>query len=640
MAKTPSKVLILGIDSPVASRIYNWAKSGQLPALRKLIDDGVYCSNCLVPFPTITPPNWTTIATGAWAGTHGITDFDVHNPGDPLDKTHQGFDSTDVLAETLWQAGERAGKRSIVLNWPTTWPPTVKDGYQVAGFGLNITDWRKDVPIEDLTSCILAHDLLLSAEYYPLCSEVVFEKAKGWDGVEHSPDALEAEVPLRLRRTNIPMEPVTWHLLIDRSDGGGYDTVVVAKAKSKAGVYARLKTGEWSPNIEDQFDTADGPRKAAFRLKLLELSPDAQQFRLYVPGIFALEGWGHPTSLEKTIVSENGLPTARTAYEAFLAEWIDGQTLLESYDLHHRWLVDATKCLFANPWDMYFLHVHTVDWAYHTFSVELEPLVAYKKEQVPVYEDLELKLHQSMDKALGEIVEAAGEDTLVVVISDHGVKARNTPFHVEDVLEQAGLQYYLPAEAGQSRKIDWSRSRAVAQRTVHIYVSLKGCDPDGIVEPGEEYEQVRDQVIKALHEYVDPKTGLKPISLALRKEDARVIGLYGDRVGDVIYAIDPRFGKEHGPHLTTSRFGFGDLHGLCIMAGPGIKRGKVIERNVWLTDVAPTVCYLTEIRVPKQCEGGIIYQALDDPDARLKELQALRKDVEGLKKMVERPPMY
>ena len=652
MSKVPSKVLFLGIDSPVAPTVYKWAREGKLPALKKLIDRGVYCENGLVPFPTITPPNWTSIATGAWPGTHGITDFEMHVPGTPLDQTHQGFDSREIMAETLWEAGERAGKRSIVVNWPTSWPKRMKDGYQIGGYGLNITDWREGIPIGEVTSTLLVHDVLLSTEYYPRYSEVVWKKASGWEGVEHSPQALEAEVAVNLWRPKIPVKPITWHVLVDKSSGSAFDTAVVARGKNKAGVYARLKVGEWSRNVYDTYETEQGPKKAGMRFKLLELSADAEQFRLYCPGIFALEGWGFPAELEKEIVSENGLPTARTAYEAFLAEWIDGQTLVEAYDLHHQWLVDATKTLFQKPWDMYFLHIHTIDWIYHTFSVELEPLLAADKSRIPYYQDIELKLHQGVDWCIGQIVEAAGEDALVVVMSDHGVKARGQKFEVDEVLEKAGLLAYLPEEGEKkaqaelkgigivprASKIDWSKTKAVSQRTVHIYVNLKGRDPQGIVEP-EDYEQVREQVIKALYEYVDPNTGAHPIALALRNEDARILGIWGPNAGDVIYAEDPRLGKEHGPYLTTNKYGFGDLRGLIIFAGPGIKQGEVIERNVWLTDIVPTVCHLAELPVPDKCDGAIIYQALEDPDGKVKELQSLRRNVERLKRMVERPPM-
>ena len=650
MAKAAKKVMVLGIDAPILPRLYKLIQEGKCPNLKKLMDEGVYAPNALVPLPTITPPNWTCIATGAWPGTHGITDFDAHIPGTDLDLTHKAFDSSEVLAEPLWTAAERVGKRTIVMNYPTTWPSQLKDGWLVGGYGTTMNDWRLGIPnprseggtlsMGAFNANNLTSDILISVEPYPFATEVLFAKAHGWEGVEHSPRALEAKATVLARRPLVPMPPVEFDILVDASEGKAYDTVVFARGKSKAGVYARLKVGEWSKNLYDTFDTAAGPQKAVFKAKLLELSPDATQFRLFIPGLCALKHWAMPESLEDEIVSEEGLPLGRSGWESFILEWIDAKTLVETVDWHHIWLGDASTYLLKNkPWDIYFMHVHTPDWMYHTFSQDLEPLVTKRPHLLPMFEETETAMYVNVDRFLGRVIEAADEDTLFVVTSDHGAKAGMGPFHVQDVLEKAGLLVYRPAAEGQPKVIDWSKTKAVAQRSVHIYVNTKGRDPQGIVEPGEEYEKVREQVIKALYEYNDPKTGIKPVILALRREDARVIGLYGDRVGDIIWAEDPRLGKEHGPYLGTAKFGIGDQHAIFIMKGPGVKRGAVIDRTVWLVDLVPTICHLAELPIPQHCEGAIIYQALEDPDAQLKELQSLRRNVERLKRMVERPPM-
>ncbi len=641
MTTAPKKAMVLGIDAPIVPRVVKWAREGRLPTIKSLLDKGVFAPNCLVPFPTITPPGWTSIATGAWPGTHGITDFDNHIPGTPLDLTHKAFDSREVLAEPIWVAAERAGKRSIVMNYPTSWPSHLKDGWLVGGVGTMVNDWRLEVSMDTFSLSNLAPDILLATESYPFATEVAFQAAKGWEGVEHGPKALEAKATVVPRRPLHKMEPITWHVLVDQSAGKGFDTVTVARGKSKQDIIARLKVGEWSSNIYDSFPTEKGPRKAVFRMKLVELSPDAARFRLYVPGLCALEGWAAPQALEEEIKSEDGLPTARAGWESFLMEWIDSETLVETIDFHHNWLADASTYLLKNkPWDLYFLHVHTPDWMYHTFSKDLDPLTSRSAQVAAGFEKLELALYQGVDRCLGRIMAAgADDDTLIVVTSDHGAKALTAGFHVEDVLEEAGLTVYKAGGDGHQKAVDWSQTKAVGQRYVHIYVNTKGRDPDGIVEQDEEYERVRDQIIKALHEYVDPKTGMKPITLALRREDARIYGLYGDRVGDVIYALDPRFGKEHGNFLPTAKYGIGGMNGLFIIAGPGVKQGQTIERTVHLTDIVPTMCHLMELPIPEQCEGSILYQALEDPNAKDKELQALRRNVERLKRMVERPPM-
>jgi predicted AlkP superfamily phosphohydrolase/phosphomutase len=634
MANKAEKVMVVGIDAPIVPRLIKWAREGKLPTLQKALSEGVFAPNCLAPFPTITPPNWTTLATGAWAGTHGITDFDAYNPGDELNATHQAFDAREIKAETIWHAAARAGKKAILVNYPSTWH-TELDGWQIGGYGLNINDYRLGAPKAQVNLNNLTYDVLISTEPYPFGTEITWQKAQGWQGVDHSPKALEATATLGMRRTLHKVAPVAWHLLIDQSKGKGYDTLVVATSKDKQGVFANLKAGEWTPNIYQSFQTDVGAVACVFRMKLLELSADGEQFRLFIPAISALHGWGLPAEIEDEIRIEDGMPLGKTPWDSWLLEWVDNQTLVETVDLHNIWLGKAAAHLLKNrPWTVFYTHIHTPDSMYHTFSVDIDRLTAKHKERIPEIVAMELALYQSVDRCIASILEAADEKTLLCIVSDHGAKPAMHEVHVDDALEKAGL---LTRKDGQ--QIDWSKTMAVQQRTVYVYLNVKGRDPQGIVEPGEEYEQVRERVIRALYDWVDEKTGRHPVILALKKEDARILGLYGDRVGDVVFALDPHFYLEHGPHLTTAHLGEGDIRPLFIMKGPGVKQGIELERNVWLTDIVPTICHLAELPVPAHCEGSIIYQALEDPDAQVKELQSLRRNVERLKRMVERPPM-
>ena len=89
------------------------------------------------------------------------------------------------------------------------------------------------------------------------------------------------------------------------------------------------------------------------------------------------------------------------------------------------------------------------------------------------------------------------------------------------------------------------------QRSCWVYVNLQGRDPDGIVPP-DQYAAVQDRIIDALLAYRDPATGLCPYSLVLRKQDARILGLHGDRIGDVVFAVREEFSDEHGQILGTA----------------------------------------------------------------------------------------
>jgi hypothetical protein len=149
------------------------------------------------------------------------------------------------------------------------------------------------------------------------------------------------------------------------------------------------------------------------------------------------------------------------------------------------------------------------------------------------------------------------------------------------------------------------------------------------VEPVD-YEKVQQEIIDALYGYVDPKTGQRPVALALTKRDARLLGMHGDRVGDVVYATQPWFGSQHGVILPTAQLGSGRLNPLLLMAGPGLKKNYRMERTCWLTDLVPTLCYLMDWPVPAQTEGNILYQAFKDVNFKMKHIQKLK---DGLARM-------
>ncbi len=72
--------------------------------------------------------------------------------------------------------------------------------------------------------------------------------------------------------------------------------------------------------------------------------------------------------------------------------------------------------------------------------------------------------------------------------------------------------------------------------------------------------------------------------------------------------------------------------GFLLLKGSGVRRGAELKRAVGLEDVAPTISYLAESSVPADCDGGIVYQALEDPDMKVKELRACRRNYERLRR--------
>ncbi|MCM8833574.1 MAG: alkaline phosphatase family protein [Candidatus Omnitrophica bacterium] len=228
---------------------------------------------------------------------------------------------------------------------------------------------------------------------------------------------------------------------------------------------------------------------------------------------------------------------------------------------------------------------------------------------------------------------------MIIITSDHGAvptqeEYRETGFDINKILEEKGLIVTEIDESTGKKKIIWEKTKAVGKLSCYVYINLKSKYSHGIVED-REYEEIQNQIINALYDYTDPKTGKKPVAFALKKQDARIIGLYGDRVGDVVYGLYPETPGEHGRQITTGEYGIGSMKGLFIAKGPNIKRGAIIERTIWLTDIVPTICYLLDLPVPKDCEGAVLYQIFQDPDFKLKEFENLKKNYERVKKAIE-----
>ena len=145
------KVLLLGIDGMDPKFTKRMLKEGYMPNTQKLIDKGAAREDLMLlgGIPTVTPPMWTTLATGATPMTHGVEDFNITKKGE-LDINFAGISSNNVKAEPLWNITAEAGKKTLVWHWPGgAWPPTsdsenlmVVDGTSpgALGFGYAMRD--------------------------------------------------------------------------------------------------------------------------------------------------------------------------------------------------------------------------------------------------------------------------------------------------------------------------------------------------------------------------------------------------------------------------------------------------------------------------------------------------------------------
>ncbi len=619
------RAALLGFDCAIPKRLEALMAEGALPNFKKFTETGSYMTEGY-NLPTVTPPSWATICTGAYPRTHGVEDYYYYLEGESLEhkKTCQAFGSEILTAETIWDSWDKAGKKCLVVNYPMSWPSKMKNGVMVMGEGISPaeTRWKE---LGNAHREFLASEGVIASDFYPMGQQASFDKARGWSNLPDCDEALAFSVEVVFKEAMHPIENQVWHGLCWESGDDGFDRFALCPEKDYSKAFFTISKGEWSEPVQHTFTVkADGrTEKGTFRCKLMTLSDDAEDFKLYITGISGHSGFVHPPEALKDIDFSKDVICNDIGLVGFIHGILDTDSVVELAQFHSDWLVQvASSLLHANAdWDLFYMHSHPIDWFYHGWLGDMDSKDDVVRQKAF---DMERKIYQIEDKMLGKMMEIFGDDTLVCLCSDHGATPIGPILNTAEALKAKGLCHYEPkksenyweiyeASEGYDYELDVTKSVAVPQRYMFVYVNLKDKYPGGIVE-AEDYEKVRDQIIDALLDFKHPETGERPILLAVRKEDARVFGMGGAQAGDVVYALKPEYMAEHGYGFPTGESGCGSLKNILLFRGPNIKKGYKYERPRWLADIVPTICYVTGNPIPADAEGGPIYQIMEDPN--------------------------
>jgi len=625
------------VDGASPEFILRLIQDGRLPNFRRMLEEGTFAPHCFSSLPTSTPENWTTIATGAWNGTHQVMSFQVFQPPELHGGWMSGYSSKESEAEFIWDAVERAGKQSILLKYPASHPPTMSTGVQVCGChvrpcahqidGAHLfsTEEPRNAPLKLRE---LGGTVALPKSSKPvLMGEMVFE-ARGLGG--HSFEGMDEGTALygvpdreKPKPENIGINtPVCkllppgkiFYVFVYAGNGEEYNRVVIAKDPSASDKIAQLGLGEWSPWLAEEFDTVDGLREGTLRFKLERLSGDGELVSIYATQIMDIEHFAFPEPIGRELYENVGPFITDIGWEGlghdWRSAWFDTSVMLELADYQHQWMANAVNYLTkTRDWALCMLQVHCIDCAHHHCLGVADPAANSDREIGDKYLEFIEQLYESVDRMLGQIMNQADENTAIFVISDHGGLPGHIRINVHDVLEEARL-LVRNAEG----EVIWDQTRAYVQNGIFVNVNLQGREPEGIVPP-EEFDRTCDEIKAALHAYVEPTTSLHPFNLVLRKGDMRYVGLYGDpsgqKVGDILFTLREPFGGVHGEQLSTARWGLCSNSSVLIMRGPGIRRGATLDRTVWLTDIVPTICEFIDVAVPRDTQGAVLYQAFE-----------------------------
>jgi len=199
---------------------------------------------------------------------------------------------------------------------------------------------------------------------------------------------------------------------------------------------------------------------------------------------------------------------------------------------------------------------------------------------------------------------------------------RLLPDAVSELLKKAtswSLRTLFPYEY---LDIVWDKTRAylVSTNTQGINLNVRGREPFGIVNPGYEYEHLRDQIIAELYRLRDPYTLENVIDEVYRKEDL-FHGEHTAAAPDIIFKPH-HFEYYLSPEKRTSRLFIGsanddypihahtDPNGVFFLKGPRIRQGANLG-NISIYDMLPTILFSLGISHRENLDGTILYQAFE-----------------------------
>ena len=136
------KVLIIGLDCAPPELIFD-QYIPDLPNIRNLIERGIYGKLCST-IPAITCPAWMSMMTSKNPGKLGFYGF-----RNRVDYSYDNLaiaNSRSVKEDTIWDILSRAGKTSILVGVPQTYPPKPLHGYMITSFLTPSTDSQYTYP--------------------------------------------------------------------------------------------------------------------------------------------------------------------------------------------------------------------------------------------------------------------------------------------------------------------------------------------------------------------------------------------------------------------------------------------------------------------------------------------------------------
>lgn len=169
------------------------------------------------------------------------------------------------------------------------------------------------------------------------------------------------------------------------------------------------------------------------------------------------------------------------------------------------------KYLAQEKWDLFVTHFMDTDRLHHFLWGEVE-------QGQEKFVDWFHRFYRRVDQMLGELVSRLDDDVALMIMSDHGFCTLKRDVHLNYWLRQMGLLEFATDTPRGLRDLA-PQSKAYSLLPGRFYVRVQGRDHNGCVQPGAEYETVRQDIAAGLMAIRDPETGEAVIDKVLMRED-------------------------------------------------------------------------------------------------------------------------
>ncbi|ODT00025.1 MAG: phosphodiesterase [Gemmatimonadetes bacterium SCN 70-22] len=550
------KVIVIGLDGFAPDIVEPMLQRGELPHLERLRRMGGY-ARLATTTPAQTPVAWSTFATGVNPGGHGIFDFLRRDPATYLpDLSLSRYEQESAWlppravnlrrGTPLWEDLADAGIPATVLRCPATYPPDRLAGRLLSGMG--VPDIRGGLG----TATILSEDPAARARE----SEVLVR-------LERAGERLHGHlVGPRHPRTRVDVTaPLT--LTVDR--GAGIATVETHGEPARLSV----RLGEWSDWLQLTFRAGRLARvRATMRFLLVRTEPHVELYAspanfdprapLYPishPAHYAAElarALGRPYYTTGMVEDHAGLSNGRFSEEAYLAQC---EEVMRERETMMQFELARLRDGF------FFVLFDTPDRVQHMFWRFREPGHPANGEDRARVRELAHVIeehYRRCDRAVGMAMAAMDDETLFLVLSDHGFASFQRGLNLNNWLHEQGLLVLRGGAAPRAstpdflREVDWGRTRAYALGLGSIYLNVAGRERDGIV-PVTEAPALGGRIAAALSGLHDSARGAVAV-LGGRTRAELYRGTYADESPDVV--VD--FNAGYRVSWATALGGFGD----------------------------------------------------------------------------------